>query len=175
MVLTEVEGLNSSLSFFLFPFFGVGVGGGGFRDWGQFWETSISRCLNFLFIFFSFRVLNVNNVGDQLVEKERDSWIEVNYDFFFLKHDLWFLTGWISQDNRLCVQIFEKGLKPVALQSVKHWLQSTNFVFLMACILGNSKSFPGQFPQIKDSNFAWWARYLPIIVYLLRTVVRSGH
>ena len=151
-------------------------GEGGIRDWSHFWETSISRCLNFLFIFFSFRVLNVNNVGDQLVEKERDSWIEVNYDFFLFLNYLWFLTGWISQDNWLCVQIFEKGLNLVqALQGVKHLLQSTNFVFLMACILGNSKSFPGQFPQIKDSIPPWRARYHLIIVYLRSTEVRSGH
>ena len=29
-------------------------------------------------IFFSFRVLNLNNVGDNAVEKERDAWIEVD-------------------------------------------------------------------------------------------------
>ena len=28
--------------------------------------------------FFSFRVLNLNNVGDNAVEKERDAWIEVD-------------------------------------------------------------------------------------------------
>lgn len=30
-----------------------------------------------LFPSFSFRVLNLNNAGDNAVEKERDSWIEV--------------------------------------------------------------------------------------------------
>ena len=34
----------------------------------------ISRVL----IFFSFRVLNLNNAGDNAVEKERDAWIEVD-------------------------------------------------------------------------------------------------
>ena len=31
-----------------------------------------------ILIFFSFRVLNLNNAGDNAVEKERDAWIEVD-------------------------------------------------------------------------------------------------
>lgn len=43
--------------------------------------------LNFL-IVTSFRVINLNNVGDQAVEKERDAWIEVSFNLFILNKEI---------------------------------------------------------------------------------------
>ena len=67
-----------------------------------FYESLVGAYFSLSIFFFSFRVLNLNNAGDNTVEKERDAWIEVDrvnschLPFFKMYSWIFFFYIWIG-------------------------------------------------------------------------------